>query len=119
MGDACHIKALDVAGIGGAIAVDGIVDGAFVAFLKHGYVHHLHLLFLFGLHTLGFANEHFVLHTRHLVGAIAVEDDDIVDGRAVLDKLVLFETGAHKAVFAVDVEFFGCLNHLGGLDVVE
>lgn len=45
VGDACHIEALDVAGIGGAIAVNGIVDGAFVAFLKHGYVHHLHLLF--------------------------------------------------------------------------
>lgn len=89
VGDACHIKALDVAGIGGAIAVDGIVDGALVAFLKHGYVHHLHLLFLFGLHAFGFAYEHFVLHTCHLVGAIAVEDDDIVDGRAVLDKLVL------------------------------
>ena len=49
------------------------------------------------------ADEDLVGHVGDLVGAVAVEDDDVVDVRAVFDKLVLFQAGAHEAVGAVDV----------------
>ena len=80
VGDAGHVEALDEAVARGAVAVDDVVDGAGVAALEDGDVDDLHLFAMLGLGAFGFANEDLVLHTGDFVGAVAVEDDDVVDG---------------------------------------
>ena len=119
MGDAGHVEAFDVASVGGSVAIDDIINCAFIALLKDGDVNDLYFLFLLRLHALGLTDKHLIGHARNLIRTVAIEDDDIVDRRTVLHELVLFEAHAHEAIFAVDVEFFGSFDYLGGLDVVE
>ena len=119
MGNGRHVEAFNEASVRFAVAVDGIVDGACVALFENGDVDDFHLLLALVFGAFRIAYEHLVLHTRHLVRSVAVEDDDIVDGRAVFHELVLFERRAHKSVFAVDVKFLRGLDHFGGLDIVE
>ena len=70
--------------------------GACVAFLEDVHMDNLGLL-LFGLAALGLAHENLFGHAHHLVGAVAIEEDDIVNVRAVADKFVLLQTGADEA----------------------
>ena len=76
-------------------------------------------LLLLGLAAFGLAHENLFGHAHHLVGAVAIEEDDIVNVRAVADKLVLLQAGADEAFLAVDVEFLVGLHHLVGHNGVE
>ena len=116
--DARHVEALDVVSTVFTVTVHHIVNGALVVFLEHGNVHNLGLLLL-GLRTFRLADVHLLRHTRHLVRAVAIENDHIVDVRAVLHKLVFLERGAHETVGAVHIEFLVRLHHFGRLDRVE
>ena len=104
-GETRDIEALDVVVAGLAVAVYGVVDGAGVALLEDGYVDNLGFL-LFFFRTLRLADEELVCDFDYLVGAVAIEDDDVVYVGAVGDVFVFLEAGADEAFFAVDVEFF-------------
>ena len=67
----------------------------------------------------GFANVNFFGYSGHLVGAIAIEDDDIVDAGAVFHKFVLFQGRSHKSINAINIEFLVGFHHFSGLDGVE
>ena len=116
--DARHVEALDVVRPILAVAIHHIVDGSLVVFLEHGDVHDLGFLLL-GLRAFGLTDVHFLRHTRHLVRSVAVEDDHIVDVRAVLHKLVLLQRSTHETVGAVHIEFLVRLHHFGRFDRVE
>ena len=118
VGKARHVEALDVESALFAIAIGHIVDGALVVLLKHRDVDNLGLPFL-GLGTFRLSNIDLFGHTRHLVGAIAIEDDDVVDVGTVVDKFVLFQGSSHKSIGPIDVEFFIGLHHFGRLNGVE
>ena len=120
VGDGGDVETLDVAGVGGSVHVDHIIYGAFVTLFEHGDVDDFRLFLAFlSLHALSLADEHLVLHAGHLVGSVAIEDDDIVDGGAVFHEFVLLQSGSHEAVLTVDIELFVGFDHLGGLNVVE
>ena len=106
-GDARHGKALHVGGAAAAILVQDVVDGAGVALLEHIQVQDV------------LAHIDLVGNLGDLELAILVEDDDVVDVRAVADKLILLESRADEAVGPVDVEFLVGLGHLAGHDGVE
>ena len=56
------------------------------------------------------------LHAGYLVVSVAVEHDYIIERRAVGHELVLFESCAHEALLAVDVEFLVGFCHGACLD---
>ena len=65
------------------------------------------------------AHEHLLCHTDNLIFPVLVEDDDVVDVRAVTYKLVFLQASTDKSVCAVDIQFLICLRHLCCLDSVE
>ena len=102
-----HVEALDEAVALLAVAVDDVIDGARVVLLEHVEIEHV------------LAHEHLLCHADHLVLAVFVEDDDVVEVGAVAHELVLLQPSADKSVRAVDVELLVGLRHLRGLDGVE
>ena len=102
-----------------AVAINGIIDSALVASLEHVDVYDAQLFVLLSRRAGGAADKHLFLHARDFIGAVGVEDNHVVDGRAVGHELVLFQPRAHKAVGAVDVEFLVGLDDFRGFDVVE
>lgn len=74
--DAGDEEALHVVCTALAVLVDGVVDGAFVVAFEHVDVYD------------SLADEKFFLHLDHLVAAVLVEDDDVVDRRAVAEVFV-------------------------------
>ena len=117
-GHAGHVEALDVVGPRLAVAVNGVIDRARIILLEDGHVDDFGLPLL-RLRTLRLAHEEFVGDAHHLVRAVLVEEDDVVDVGAVLHELVLLQARADEALLAVDVEFLIGLHHLGGGDGVE
>ena len=71
------------------------------------------------LRLLRLAHEELILHAHHLIGAVAVEENHVVDIGTVADVFVLLQSGANEALLAVDVEFLIGLHHFGGRDGVE
>ena len=65
------------------------------------------------------AHEDLLGHANHLVFAVFVEDDDVVDVGTVAHELVFLHARPDESLLAVDVEFLVGLGHLGGLDGVE
>ena len=106
-GDGGHAEALDVVVAFRTVTVDAVVDGALVVLLVDAQPQHV------------LAHEELVGHAHNLELAVAVEDDDVVDVRAVADELVLLQTRADEAVGAVDVQLLVGLDHLRGFDGVE
>ena len=96
-----NVESLDEAGALLTIAVNGIVDGARVVLLEHVDIHDV------------LAHEEFLGYAYNLVFTVFVEDDDIVEIRAVTYKLVLLQSGTDKAIVAVDVQLLVGLGHLG------
>ena len=76
-------------------------------------------LALLGFRALRLAHEDLLADADDLVGAVLVEDDDIVEVGAVADELVLLQRCADETVLAVDVELLVGFHHLRGLDAVE
>ena len=77
-----------------------------------------------GLLTLGLAalcltHKEFFGYTHHLIGAVPIKDDDIIDVRTVTYIFVLLERRTYKALCPVDVEFLIGFHHLGSRDGVE
>ena len=105
--DARDVEALDIARASLAVAIYHIINGALVVLLEHTQPDDV------------LAHEELFGHTHHLELTITIEDDDIVDVRAVAHKLVLLQSCADEALVAVDVEFLVGLGHLAGLDGVE
>ena len=113
-----YVESLDKGESRLAVLVAHIIYSTRVVFLKHRHVYYLRLALL-GLRALRFAHKHLVGHTCHLVGSVFIEDDDVVDVRAVAHKLVLLQPRSHESVGAVDIEFLVCFGHGGGLYGVE
>ena len=65
------------------------------------------------------AHEYLVGHAHHLILAVLVEHDDVVDVGAVAHELVFLQSGAYESLLPVDVKFLVGLHHLRGLDGVE
>ena len=101
-----------------AVAIYDVVDGAAVVLFEYGDVDDFRFAFL-GFRAFGFADKHLLLHAHGFVRTIAIEDDDVVDGRAVLHELILFQARAHETFGSVDIEFFVGFDDLGGFDGVE
>ncbi len=76
-------------------------------------------LLLLGLAALGLSHKEFLGNAHHLVGAVAVEDNHVINVGTVAHKLVLLQRGAYEALLAVDVELLVGLHHLGGGNGVE
>ena len=64
-------------------------------------------------------DEDLFAHPHHFVHAAAIEEDDVVDVRAIADELGLLQPCAHETLLAVDVELLVGLGHLGGLHAIE
>ena len=106
-GDAGHVESLDEAISFLAITVDRIISGTGIVLLEDIEIEHV------------FAYEHLLSHTDNLVFAVFVEDDDVVEVRAVAHKLVLLQACADEAVRPIDIEFLVRFGHLRGFDGVE
>ena len=65
------------------------------------------------------AYEELVLHPHDFVFPVAVEDDYIIDVRAVAYEFVFLQPCADEAFLAVDVELFVGFRHFGGYDGVK
>ena len=85
-----HIETLDKGHASLAVSIDCVVDGAFVILSEDCDVDDFHLLLVF-LAAFRLSDEELVGNTDYLVCAVSVEDDDVVDVRAVRDELVLLE----------------------------
>ena len=113
-GDGGDAEAFDHGVASGAVAVDHVIDGAFVAFPEDGDVEEF-------LAVLG-AYETFFLHFGDNHGAVAAECDDVVHFGAFashFDSVLAFEAPTGETGLVVDVEFFVGDGDLGGFDVVE
>ena len=117
-GDAGDIEALDEERSVAAVAVHTIIYGTRVALLEDCHVDNLALTLL-GLAAFGLADEYFFPDTDDLVGAVLIEDDDIVEVRAVADELVLLQARADESFLAVDIQLLVGLYDFRSLDAVE
>ena len=85
-----------------SVAVDHIVYGALVVLLEHVKIEHV------------LTHKQFVGHLDHLVTAVLVEQDNVIQVRAVAYELVFLEFHAYESVGTVYVEFLVCLDNLCG-----
>ena len=90
-----------------AIAINHIIDGAFVVFLEHLQPNDT------------FAHKNLVGHLQHLIFSVTIEDNHIVNIRTVAHKLVLLQPRSNEAFLAIDIEFLIGLHHFGAVDGVE
>ena len=58
-------------------------------------------------------------HTHHLIAPVVVEDDNIVEQRAVEEEFVFLQPCADKALLTVEIQFLIGLGHSRRLDIVE
>ena len=65
------------------------------------------------------AYENLVCNTDDLVLSVLVEDDYVVNVRAVAYELVLLQTCAYETFCTVDVEFLVCLCYFGSLNSIK
>ena len=103
----CNCKTFHIEYSTSAILIYHIVDCAHVVTFKHVEVKNV------------FTHKHLFLHFHNLILTIFVEDDDVVDVRAVAHIFIFLQSGAYEAFFAVDVEFFISLCHSCSLNVVK
>ena len=106
-GKAGNGKTLHVIGSVLAVLVYRVIYGAFVAFLEYAEPQDV------------LAYKQFLLHLDHLIMAVAVKYDDIVDGGAVADKLIPLQRRADEALLAVDIQLLVGLSHHSSLDIVK
>ena len=90
-GYACDVEALDKIIALLSIAIHHVVSGAPVVALIYLHVHHV------------LAHENLIGHAHHLVFAIAMEHQNIVDIRAVAHELVFFQPRSDKSLTTVNV----------------
>ena len=102
-----HIEALDEIEALTTIAIYNIIDGTTVALLKYCQVDDV------------LTHEDLLSHADNLIFTIAVEDDDVVDVRAVAYELVLLQSCTDEAVLTVDIQFLVGLGHLCSLNGIE
>ena len=102
-----HVETLNEAEALLAVAIDNIINGTSVVFLEHIEIEHV------------LAHEHLFCHADDLVLAVFVEDDDVVEVRAVAYELVFLQPCADESVVAVDIQLLVRLGHLCRVDGVE
>ena len=102
-----HIETLHIVKALFAIAINHIVDGAFVVFLEHLQPND------------AFAHKNLVGHLQHLIFSVAIENDHIVNIRTVAHKLILLQPRSDETFLTIDVEFLIGLYHFGAVDGVE
>ena len=113
-----NIEALDEADTSLSITIYGIVNGTLIILAENGDMDDFNLLLVF-FATLCLADKEFVCNANNLVGAVSVEDDNIVDIRAVRDKLILLKRSANEAFFPVDIKLLVSLYHFCSRNCVE
>ena len=102
-----HVETLHIVKTLFAIAINHIIDGAFVVFLEHLQPNN------------AFAHKNLVGHLQHLIFSVTIEDNHIVNIRTVAHKLVLLQPRSNEAFLAIDVEFLIGFYHFGAVDGVE
>ena len=117
-GDGSYIETLDVIETVLAVPVGDIVNRPFVVAFENCGMDDFGF-FLFSLASFRFAHERLVADTDDFISSVAVENNGIVDVGTVRNEFVLFERCADKALFAVDIQFFVGLHHLGSYDRIE
>ena len=65
------------------------------------------------------SDKDLVGHTDNLVLSVTVEENDIIDIRAVAYILVFLHTCSDETILTVDIQFLISLCHLGSLDRIE
>ena len=102
-----HVETLDEVGALLAVAVHYIIYGTRIILLEDLQMKHV------------LADKQFLGHAHHLVLAVLVEDDDVVNVGTVAYVFILLQTCTDETVCAVDVQLLVGLGHLGGFDGVE
>ena len=102
-----NLEAFHIVGAAPSILVDDVVDHTVILLVEQADM--LHIL----------ADEELVGHADNLIAAIVVEDDYLVEDRAVEQVFILFERHADEALVAVEIELLVGLGHARCLDVVE
>ena len=113
-----HIEALNVADACLAITIDCIVDSALIILAEDGNMDDFSLLLLL-VAAFRLTNEELLCNVNYLIGTVAVEDDNIVNIRAVRDKLILLQRGTDEAILSVDVELLVGFHNLSCSNGVE
>ena len=102
-----HVETLHIVKALFAIAINHIIDSAFVVFLEHLQPND------------AFAHKNLVGHLQHLIFSVAIENDHIVNIRTVAHKLILLQPRSDEAFLAIDIEFLIGLHHFGTVNGVE
>ena len=82
-----------------SIAINDVVDGAFISFLKD-----------VDMQDIG-AYEQFIGYLNNLIFTILIEDNDIIDIRAVEEVFVFLKTRTNKTICTIDIEFLVGLHY--------
>ena len=90
-----------------AITIYAVVDGSLVVLLEHLNVEDV------------LAHEYLVGNLGYLEFSILVEDDDVVEVRAVAYEFILLQSCTNEAFLSVDVELLVGFHHLGYLYGIE
>ena len=81
------------------IAIDDVIDSAFIATLEDRNMEYIR------------ADEEFFRHTHDLIFTILMEDDDVIYIGAVKEELIFLESCSDESFLAVDIEFLVVLDH--------
>ena len=73
------------------VAIDYIVDRAFIVLLEDIYIENI------------FTYKHLFLHTYYFIFSITVEDDNIVNIRTVRNIFIFFQSCSDKAFLTVNI----------------
>ena len=102
-----HGKTLDIMKTVFPVTIYDIIDGSGIVFLEYIDIQHI------------FSDKHFLAYPNDLILAVFIKDNYIIYIRTITNKLVFLESGSHKALLTVDIQFFICFDYLSGFDRIE
>ena len=106
-GNAAHRKTFGIGHAVFAVAIDHVVNRAFIVALEHAGIHDV------------FSHKYLFSHLYHLEYTVAAENDDVVDIGAFTHVLVFLQTRADKTFGAVHIKFLVGGRHHIGLDILD
>ena len=83
-----------------SVAIHHIVNGTFVVLFENVYIQYV------------FADKHLVGYTNHFVFSVFIENNHIINVRAIGHKLVFLQACADKTFFAVDIKLLVSFDYL-------
>ena len=105
--DAGDIESLHEIGALLAITIDDIIDSTIVAAFEDRDMEYIR------------PDEQLLRDLNNLIFTVLMEDDDIVDIRAIEEEFIFLESGTDESFRAVDIEFLIILHHCLDIDGAE